>query len=359
MNKYLHVFSDSPYTRRFIEFIKIHFDNNEHKFIILIQNEKSPFLTFYKEQNNTLITRKKSFYFDYQKEFKNSEKIIIHQLNKPRLMLSLLLFYPNAFKKMVWSLWGGDVYFYQLQSQSIKHKLFELFRKIVISKIPTISYWVKGDYDVISTVYKSKAIAYQAKYPSPVNLEDIKNISIKEKNTNEITIIVGNSADPFNEHIAVFKMLEKFKNKNIKICSILSYGNEKYKNKVIKSGKNIFQDKFLAITDYMSFDEYLSFLNNSDICILNHKIQQGLGNQLLFLALNKKLYINAYTTPFKHYKALDIDVFDTESILSLSFDDFVYQEEKSKTKNKVNILESMSEKVIAKEWQNIFNSKSF
>lgn len=359
VNKILHIFNDSPYTEKFIRFINKYFEPTEHQFIILCLNNKSKFLEFYKTQANCDVTQSKSIYFKYSQDFKSAKQIIIHQLNKPQLMASLLLFYPQAFKKMVWSIWGGDVYFYKYKSTDLKDTLMEFLRKITISKIPVISYWVKGDYDVVCNIYKTSAIGIQAKYPSPIDLDKIEQLEYKNSNNkNEIIIIVGNSADPTNEHLEVFSMLEKYKNENIKIFSILSYGGTKnYIENVIQIGKNIFKEKFIPVVDYVNFEQYLNFLNESDICILNHKRQQGLGNQLVYLALNKKLYIDSTTTPFEYYKDLKIDIFDTRDISDLSFNDFTFQTKESKDNNRTIILESMNELTIAQEWQKVFSIK--
>ena len=360
MNKILHIFNDSPYTDKFIRFINKYFEFTEHQFIILCLNDKSKFLEFYKTQSNCSVTQSKSIYFKYSQDFKSAKQIIIHQLNKPQLMASLLIFYRQAYKKMVWSIWGGDVYFYKYKSNSLKDTLMELLRKITISKIPVITSYIKGDYEEVVKIYNSSANYIKAKYPSPIEEERILKFANKnKKNTDCISILVGNSADPSSEHIATFNLLQKFKDENIKVFSVLSYGGTKnYIETVIQSGKNIFGNKFEPILEYMNFEDYLNFLGNIDICVFNHKRQQGLGNVYVLLALQKKVFMDSSISPFRYYRDLDIKIYDTKKINESSFEDFKYQEKKETINNYNLILKDISEKTIYEEWKNVFSKNS-
>lgn len=356
MSKILHIFNDSPYTEKFIRFINKYFESTEHQFIILCINDKSKFLEFYKAQSNCDVTQSKSIYFKYSQDFKSAKQIIIHQLNKPQLMASLLVFYPQAYKKMVWSIWGGDVYFYKYKSNSFKDTLMEFLRKITISKIPVITSYIKGDYDEVVKIYNSSANYIKAKYPNPIDEETILKFAMKnKKNTDCISILVGNSADPSNEHIATFNLLQKFKDENIKVFSVLSYGGTKnYIDTVIQSGANIFGDKFEPILDYMNFEDYLSFLGNIDICVFNHKRQQGLGNVYILLVLQKKVFMDSSISPFRYYNELGITIYDTDKINESSLEDFAYQEQQNKINSYNLILNDISEKTIYQEWKKVF-----
>lgn len=357
MSKILHIFSDSPYAEKFIRFINSNFDLAEHLFIILCTNQNSKFLPFYRTQTNCKITQNKSIYFEYMKEFKTAEQIIIHQLNKPILMICLLFFYSKAYKKVVWSVWGGDVYYYKTKSNTLKNILIELIRKITIYKIPIITSYIKGDYEEVVKIYKTSATYIRTKYPSPVDEGKILKFSkINKKIGNNINILVGNSADPLNNHIEVFNLLKKYKNENINVIVVLSYGGlEDYIEQVIIAGESIFGKKFVPILDYMNFDNYISFLSTIDVCIFNHNQQQGLGNIYILLALYKKVYMNTLVSSYKYYNGLGVCIHDTKEILKLSFEEFKYQSYEEMTSNYNLILKDINEETIRKEWENIFN----
>jgi hypothetical protein len=317
-------------------------------------NNNSKFLQFYESEDNCSVTTSKKIYSNHKQKFRQSKQIIIHQLNKPILMLELLMLYPKSFSKMSWILWGGDVYFNKYRSNSIKDNVLEVLRKIVITKIPTIVSYIKGDYDYINDNYKSKAKYIKAKYPSPIDIDIIKEMRFKNTDNNQtINILVGNSADPSNEHLATFKLLKRFIDEDIKIYAVLSYGGSKeYINDVTVYAKKTFGNKFTPIYDYMNFKQYLEFINDTDICLFNHKRQQGLGNQIVFFALGKKVYISDTTTPFSYYKDLGIDLCATEYIKKMNFHEF--SKKINYKNNRKLILEDIDEKTIKKEWENVF-----
>lgn len=349
----LHILSDSPYTKKFIEFIHNNFDENEHTFIIFLENKKSKYLDFYQSHENCFVTHNKTIYFAYKEDFKTAQQVIMHQLNKPQLLAVLLLYYPIVFKKMVWSIWGGDLYFYQYKSNSLKDTLIEFLRKLVIKKIPVISSYIRGDFEKAVEIYGTKANYIKAKYPSPISLKNIA--QEPQKDTKEIRILVGNSADPSNEHLAIFELLQQYKDENIKVMAVLSYGGSKeYIAEVIQSAKAIFHEKFEPIVEYMDHHKYLEFINSIDICVLNHKRQQGLGNVVLFLALKKKVFMHENTTPYQYYKDLGIKIYPTSAIRRYSFEKFIHHEREEKENNKHLILSDMDESSIVGEWMHIF-----
>ena len=62
-----------------------------------------------------------------------------------------------------------------------------------------------------------------------------------------IKILLGNSATESNQHKEAFELLEKYKNKNIKIYVPLSYGPEKYADEIEQLGMHIFGEKFIPM----------------------------------------------------------------------------------------------------------------
>lgn len=50
--------------------------------------------------------------------------------------------------------------------------------------------------------------------------------------------------------------------------------------KVIIKGKELFGEKFIPLTEFMTFEKYLEFLGSIDIAIFAHKRQQAMGNTI-------------------------------------------------------------------------------
>lgn len=358
MIKYLHIFSDSFYTVKFMEFIDKNFNMLDHAFIIQY-NTKLTFKDYYAKYNNFYITNKKLFYNDYKYLFKNSKKIIFHQLNKPLLLTFLLFFHNKIFDKIIWSIWGGDVYFYKYKNTNIKNLIIEFFRNIIIQKIKIVCAYLEEDFEVMKKHYISKARFLKAKYPNPIEFPPIKSEDFKlSKNADDkINILIGNSASVENNHIFLLKLLSKFKDERINIYSILSYGaNLEYINEVVQFGKLIYDNKFSPILELMDFNNYLQFLQNIDICVFGHDRQQGLGNLELLIYLGKKAFVKKETTTFNYYSKIGVSIFKTEEITSQSFNAFISFKQNEKENNN-NIIKNENDlNILKKQWEDVFNA---
>lgn len=265
----VHIFSDSIYAVNFIEFIEKHFDIEEHYFIVLVSKE-SKFLEKYKKYKYCSVTENKSFYFEYKQRLKKSNKIILHQFNKPQLMLNLLLFYPKAFEKMFCILWGGDTYFDKVYCPTFKCKVFEYIRRKSLEKITFFATSFEKDYLYLKNRYKLNAEFIKVDYAMSVDTSNFLDVRAEENTT--INILIGNSADEMNNHKAILKQLAKYKDENINIFMILSYGGSiEYISEVIALGVSIFSDKFRPICEYMDKVAYAKLLQQQDICVFDQK----------------------------------------------------------------------------------------
>ena len=350
----LHVLSDSPYTYRFIDFVNKMFTPADHKFVVLI-SKNSRFANYYGSIENCQIAHSRFDYFKAAAKFYKAEKIIFHQLNQPRLLLILSILYPLSLRKSTWSIWGGDAYFHLYKEDTLKDKLIERIFAHSIRRFPTIAAYIPGDYAVVKKRYGINAKYIQAKYPSPIDVDYLREIKKLKKNQPTKTILVGNSGDPSNAHIATFELLYKYKDNDIKVVSVLSYGGSKdYVGKVIENGAKIFGDKFTPITEYMALKDYLWFASDVDICVFNHKLSQGLGNLYLFFSLGGKVFISNQTSPYKYYKSIGVELFATEDIQYMSFEAFCRFSDESRKNNMALILKEIDYTQLRLEWESVF-----
>jgi hypothetical protein len=219
-------------------------------------------------------------------------------------------------------MWGYDLYVYQLGERNYKWKLAEFFRHPVIKNIGYLVNGTPGDVFLAREWYGAKGEHIRCfNYPSNI----YKHYEIKPKKHETINIQVGNSADPTNQHFEIFDQLENFKDQNIKVFTVLSYGNQDYAKQVIAEGEKKFGDKFIGITKMMTFQAYLEFLSCIDIAIFNHKRQQGFGNAITLLGLGKKVYINQASTLNGLFAEYGIRVFDSKYIELLPINEDVKQ----------------------------------
>ena len=340
-SKIVHILSDSPITKKYIEFMNIAFPSN-HMFVNLTTTAK------YLDMSKTINFNIKSLsgLFSFVKLINKKEIIVIHGLFDVKFIL-LLALQPWLLSKCYWIIWGGDLYAFTKKRDTLKSKAFELTRKYVIKRIGHYVTYIKGDYALAEKWYGSEG-KYHECFMYPSNL--YKEYAIKEKERSTINIQVGNSADPSNNHLDVFKKLTKYKDENINIFVPLSYGEKKYANDIILKGKEIFGNKFKPITEFMPFDKYLEFLGDIDIAIFAHKRQQAMGNTITLLGLEKKVYMRSDITPWELFKDIKVKVFDIENI------DLELFSQEEKQSNQKKIKEYFSEENYLKQLKQLFEA---
>jgi hypothetical protein len=171
--------------------------------------------------------------------------------------------------------------------------------------------YIKGDYELAQQWYGASG-KYHECFMYPSNL--YQEYNIKQKKHTTINILVGNSADPTNNHLKIFDKLVKYKDEDISIYVPLSYGNQEHAKEVISKGKTMFGDKFIPLTELMPFEKYFEFLGEVDIAIFAHKRQQAFGNTVTLLGLDKKVFLDSSTVQWDFFNKHDIKVFDIKSI---------------------------------------------
>ena len=345
-DKILHISGFDKFIPPFIEFIKEHFDFSEHQFYLtdgMAEKELKP-LPNVKHVKKGKANRIKE-YLQLITPMHQSEKIILHGLFNWHIVV-MLFFMPWLLKKCYWVMWGGDLYVYQLGERNWKWKVREFFRRHVIKNMGYLVTYIKGDYELAQQWYGAKG-QYCECFMYTSNL--YKEYDMPQKQHNGINIMVGNSADPSNNHVEVFDKLEVFKDQDIKIYVPLSYGNSDYAKSIIEQGKQRFGDKFVPLTAYMPFDQYLEFLGKIDIAIFNHKRQQAMGNTITLLGLGKKVFMRSDVTQWAFFKSHGIAVYD---IKSFTLDDATNAQVQE---NKHSVKSYFSEQTFVNQLREIFN----
>jgi len=300
----------------FIDFINNNFNEEEHLFVFLGQKRDK-----YGEvrADNIVYISKKANIFKFFKFLYQAEKIIIHGLWFEHLN-KILFLNPWLYKKCYWVMWGGDFYFPNKQSW---------FQKQSIKRVGHLITYVKGDYELAQKQYSAKG-KYHECFMYPSNL--YKSYDLYRKEDVTITIQIGNSSDPTNNHLDIFAKLNIYKDHNIKIYAPLSYGDDEYAKRVIEKGKTLFGDKFIPLTEFIPFEEYLKFLADIDIAIFAHDRQQAMGNAITLLGLGKKVYMRSDVTQWNFFQDLGVKVFDFNQISLEPLNEEVKKENQEKIK---------------------------
>lgn len=306
--KSLHVFHVEKFTTPFIELIEQEFDISNHYF--WVTGKDQPLLEVAEKKYVERIKGNKlaqlKGYFSFIRRAHKAEKIILHSLFNMKIVF-ILFFMPWLLKKCYWVVWGGDLYCYETAERNWRFKRRELFRRAVIKNIGHLVTYIKGDVDLARNWYGAKGKYIEClMYTSNI----YKNYDLPKKNNEILTVLVGNSAVPTNNHSEILQKLAQFKDKSIKVITPLSYGDKDYAQQVIKEGKKLLGDKYQALTDFMPFEDYLKVLAEVDVAIFNHKRQQAMGNTITLLGLGKEVYIRSDVAQWELFKELGVKVND-------------------------------------------------
>ena len=331
--KILHVMILDKFLAPFIDFVDERFGRDEHHYVFITSEKYQYGLT--PEHNVEFLYTDDDIFITLLEYMQMAKKIILHGLWRDKVDI-LLYFNQQLLTKCYWIMWGGDFYFPEKQTK-IRHE--------VIKNVGNIVAYIYGEYELAQYWYGIKGRYINClKYPS--NLFKEHKVEIKAHTT--ITIQLGNSADPTNNHFEILQKLSQYKGENIKIFAPLSYGNKEYAEKVICYGKELFGQKFVSLTEFIPFEKYLEFLGEIDIAIFAHKRQQAMGNIITLLGLGKKVYIRSDISPWKFFKDIDVKVFDEADFQINTIDDQI------KIKNIDKIRNYFSEENYYKQLQNLF-----
>lgn len=350
----IHLLTDTSrkFMEPFIKFVNNNFESDKHLFIIIGKNKWGNFSSDNTIYFNDLHKRELFELLD------NAEKIIMHSFTSPVEIICFLL-KKRWRKKVFWIVWGGDLYQY-IRPKQMKILIYGIIRKLIIPDFKGICTLVDGDFELAEKLYNYKGQRYSAIYinEKETNLVQ-KFLNEKEEEKiqgNTIKILVGNSATPSNCHIEIFKILEKWKDKNICIICPLSYGDKNYGDKVEEEGKILFGDKFIALRSMIPYDQYLKLLSDISIGIFNNNRQQGLGNIYSLISLKKKVYLRENAVYTQLSETDGVKVYSIKQIIDMSYQEFINLDKNILLNNKQIIDEKNSIRNAKRIWSIIFNA---
>lgn len=367
--KYIHIFSNDKFIKFFYSMIEERFQIEEHLFIVeyrLKDESKGAFgykdIKVRNERNHNILVLDSvhdglecvcslencNLAFeteDMKQKFESTCKIIFHSAfwanNGKKLVKSLV---DKVNGKIVWICWGGDSY-YDKESDIVQG----ILRKI------RCAYAAEERTNRIRKEYEIPVKSTKATYTyTSVKLQNRTKIS--EENLMEkeaINILLGHSAYEYGNHKVGFELLKKYRYENIRIFCPLSYGEEIYRDKVIREGKAIFGDKFVPILKFMEQEEYYEFLDTIDIAVFP-LTRMAAGTTLTYLnAIGKKIYMSIEQA--ENFSNFNIKAEDIYDIVDERFEEFVTYSALD-SNEKIKNIEKLNNKVVS-EWNKIMEIK--
>jgi dTDP-N-acetylfucosamine:lipid II N-acetylfucosaminyltransferase len=369
MNKkhILHVVSKLPekYNSKFLQFSQENLTGYQHTYIALTSAHGNNqgvdkhdadiiYLSDFKRWHKVkkLITLLLSKQYDL---------VIFHGLFYTGFLLTLftLLFkFTLLAQKSLWMTWGGDIYYFQNRPKNLVGYLNERLRKSMIKKFFFISSLIPDELELIKINYQTNAVHLNAFYPNPTRYESTEIVS-EQKLDKKLSFLVGNSADPQNNHLEMLAALAHLKG-HIKIYCILSYAivDTNYVEQVKKLGEKLFADDFIALDSFMKPDEYKEFISNVDFACYYHNRQQAMGNIFQFLYMGKAVFLRQDTLSCFFLQKHNLVVQNTDGLAQMSLADLVNLKQQSfdgLLPSRDLIMDNFSENAANKKWQLMLN----
>lgn len=348
----LHVGSTSTFIGPLRKLIKSEFPEQEHRFWLIAAKDRHGI----EEESDVSIGENDFFrafkaYSELACRLHSAQKVILHGLSNPRVVLLLALM-PWLMPKCYWIIMGADLYQYKTSKTSWRARIKEPFRRLVIRKVGHLVTYIEGDVALARQWYGAKGtyhecIMYLSNVADPRLTAEVPG-NIEKRGVN---ILIGNSADPANNHIEALERLLPYKDQDIKIYAPLSYGGQSHAKEVIAQGQEWFGDKFVPMTDFMPLEQYLEFLKSLDIAIFNHRLQQAMGNTITLLGMGRTVFMRSEVSQWRFLDGLGIKLNDVKDLT-------LKQLRKEDARKNARIVHSyFSKATLIKQLSDIFEGK--
>lgn len=191
-------------------------------------------------------------------------------------------------------------------------------RSRFLLRIEAICHWNQFDVLLLEKLYNVQLKQHYFVYNVGVNsLGEIESRDVNK----ELTIWLGNSDTPTNNHLDALTALEHLKDRPIKIICPLNYGDKEYGDLIEQTGIHLFGDKFVALRSYIDRDTYYSLMNQMDVAIMFHNRGQAGGNVIAFLKKGIKVYMKDQSSICQLFKEEGMQIHSANCIHTLSFEE--------------------------------------
>jgi hypothetical protein len=232
--------------------------------------------------------------------------------NRILLPQTKILYYKNKIVpwvqrnlKKYLSIIGPDrsqfTYFRNKKSLSLSSSL-DLER--AIKKVDFIVPVYEDDFYLLQQIIPCKAKRLEWYYPPPRPFEALESLTIEGENW-----VTGNSAHYSNNHLELFQQLRKIPGHTGKVIVPLSYGDNRYQADVLRFGCRLLGDRFMPLTEFLSYDLYMKMLSSCTAAFFNSCRQQAMGSIFPLLYLGVRVFLREENPVYRFLIRNEIVVF--------------------------------------------------
>ena len=303
-----------------------------NKYKDVLHSEEHLFVTMHKKVYQEL-GKNENFILDdsncnlFNKYAPMADYIISHDFPGKKIVFGTKRKYQ---KKIVYRYWGGRRYLRKKEKGHLLHNiysslyntLYKLMFRYIYDNLALIGIAnIVDEIDLGGLIRKTPMM--RMPYPNSDAYEIIQTaLKNQERNESKLRVVIGHRSEPIENHIRYIELLSKFPVDKIEMYLPLSYGNKEYAEKVCEYVKEKDLKNVITILDFMNFRDYVEFLSNMDIAIIDCDNSLALGNVSLNLSLNNTIYLSRNGVIKKAFDKERIPCRCVEEIANMSFEEF-------------------------------------